>query len=230
MPVLAPTSISISRSAAKAIMSRRISASGALSTIARRIMISSVVGASSVASSTATQRYPKIANGRRKPLARYGAMGSERRERLAPTELHKQTGHGPGDPATPARHGDALTPPIAPKDIADQQSKSFVRGRPLVTGDADFGGDGRLIVAYFVAAIVEGDRVFRLFSMAMADVPVKAKPRRQAERVTDSGWKRILDIFAQVVSRTIWLAPSETSQTARTRSTARAAVFCEALP
>ena len=46
---LAPTSISISRSAAKAIMSRRISASGAFSTSARRFIISSVIGGSSVA-------------------------------------------------------------------------------------------------------------------------------------------------------------------------------------
>ena len=42
------TSSSISRSAAKAIMSRRMSASGAFSTSARRFIISSVIGCSSV--------------------------------------------------------------------------------------------------------------------------------------------------------------------------------------
>ena len=51
----------------------------------------------------ATRPYRKIANDRRKPLARYGAMGSALRERLAPAELHHQAGHHPdyrpkGDP------------------------------------------------------------------------------------------------------------------------------------
>ena len=47
-PVLAPTSSSISRSAAKPIISRRMSASGVFSTSARRFIISSVIGGSSV--------------------------------------------------------------------------------------------------------------------------------------------------------------------------------------
>ena len=74
-------------------MSRRISASGVFSTSARRFIISSVIGGSSVALRFATQPYRRTANGRRKPLARYGAMESALRERLAPTELHHQTGH-----------------------------------------------------------------------------------------------------------------------------------------
>src|SRR4029077_20139971 len=43
-PVSAPPSISISRSAAKPIISRRISASGVFSTSERRFIISSVIG------------------------------------------------------------------------------------------------------------------------------------------------------------------------------------------
>jgi len=35
----------------------------------------------------------------RKPLARYGAMESALRERLAPAELHHQLGHGPSGPS-----------------------------------------------------------------------------------------------------------------------------------
>src|SRR5580658_5613103 len=84
----------MSRSAANAIMSRKMSASGAFSTSVRRFIISSVIGGSSVAFAI---RNPnpnrRIANGRRKPLARYGAMGSALRERLAPSELHHQLGH-----------------------------------------------------------------------------------------------------------------------------------------
>src|SRR5580658_10082575 len=84
----------MSRSAANAIMSRKMSASGAFSTSVRRFIISSVIGGSSVAFAI---RNPnpnrRIANGRRKPLARYGAMGSALRERLAPSLLHHQPGH-----------------------------------------------------------------------------------------------------------------------------------------
>src|SRR5271166_2197612 len=90
-PVLAP----INRSAAKPIISRKISASGVFSTNARRFIISSVIGGSSVALRFATRPYRRIANDRRNPLARYGAMGSALRERLAPAELHQQAGHHP---------------------------------------------------------------------------------------------------------------------------------------
>src|SRR5208283_2430414 len=43
----------------------------------------------------ATRPYRRIDDDRRKPLARYGAMGSALRERLAPAELHHKLGHGP---------------------------------------------------------------------------------------------------------------------------------------
>lgn len=89
-------------------------------------------------------------------------------------------------------------PPIAPKDIAGQQSKSFARGRPLVTGDADFGGDDRLVVADFVGALVEGDRIFRLFDRH-ADVPCEGKTEVAGLAPTDSGWIRILDMIAQLI-------------------------------
>src|SRR5271166_5374148 len=92
-PVLAPTSSSINRSAAKPIILRKISASGVFSTNARRFIISSVIGGSSVTLRFATRPYRRIANDRRNPLARYGAMGSALRERLAPAELHHQAGH-----------------------------------------------------------------------------------------------------------------------------------------
>jgi len=46
--VSAPTSSSINRSAAKPIVSRKTSASGVFSTSARRLIISSVIGGSSV--------------------------------------------------------------------------------------------------------------------------------------------------------------------------------------
>ena len=45
----------------------------------------------------ATRTYRKTANDRRKPLARYSAMKSALRERLAPTRLHHQVGHDPAD-------------------------------------------------------------------------------------------------------------------------------------
>ena len=41
----------------------------------------------------ATRTYRKTADDRRKPLARYGAMESALRERLAPAELHHHSGH-----------------------------------------------------------------------------------------------------------------------------------------
>jgi len=41
----------------------------------------------------ATQPYRRISDDRRKPLARYGAMESALRERLAPEVLHHQLGH-----------------------------------------------------------------------------------------------------------------------------------------
>ena len=57
-------------------MSRRMSASGAFSTSARKFIISSVIGGSSVALTFATRPYRRIADGRRKPLARNSAMGA----------------------------------------------------------------------------------------------------------------------------------------------------------
>ena len=47
---------------------------GVFSTNARRFIISSVIGGSSVALRFATRPYRRITNDRRKPLARYGAM------------------------------------------------------------------------------------------------------------------------------------------------------------
>ncbi|HTR14409.1 MAG TPA: hypothetical protein VMI72_14440, partial [Roseiarcus sp.] len=47
------------------------------------------------ASRFATRPYRRIGDDRRKPLARYGAMESALRERLAPSELHHQLGHDP---------------------------------------------------------------------------------------------------------------------------------------
>jgi hypothetical protein len=41
----------------------------------------------------ATRLYRRISDDRRKPLARYGAMESALRERLAPEVLHHQLGH-----------------------------------------------------------------------------------------------------------------------------------------
>jgi hypothetical protein len=41
----------------------------------------------------ATRSYRRIAGDHRKPLARYGAMKSALRKRLAPAELHHQMGH-----------------------------------------------------------------------------------------------------------------------------------------
>ena len=43
----------------------------------------------------ATRTYRKTADGRRKPLARYSAMKSALRERLAPPQLHHAMGHDP---------------------------------------------------------------------------------------------------------------------------------------
>jgi len=47
--------------------------------------------------SLATRPYRRTANGRRKPLTRYGAMKGALRERLAPEVLHHQLGHDPTD-------------------------------------------------------------------------------------------------------------------------------------
>ena len=58
-----------------------------------RFIISSVIGGSSVALRIATRPCRRIANDRRKPLARYGVMGSALRERLAPVALHRHPGH-----------------------------------------------------------------------------------------------------------------------------------------
>ena len=66
-PVLAPTYGSISRS--EPIISRRISASGFFSTNARRIIISSVIGGSSVALRFATRPSRRTVNDHRKLLA-----------------------------------------------------------------------------------------------------------------------------------------------------------------
>jgi len=44
----------------------------------------------------ATRLYRRISDDRRKPLARYGAMESALRERLAPEVLHHQLGHDRG--------------------------------------------------------------------------------------------------------------------------------------
>ena len=46
----------------------------------------------------ANRPYRRTDDDRRKPLARYGAMGSARRERLAPALLHHHRGHDPGQP------------------------------------------------------------------------------------------------------------------------------------
>jgi hypothetical protein len=43
----------------------------------------------------ATRLYRRISDDRRKPLARYGAMESALRERLAHEMLHHQLGHDP---------------------------------------------------------------------------------------------------------------------------------------
>jgi hypothetical protein len=49
----------------------------------------------------ATRTYRKTADDHRKPLARYSAMESALRERLARVRLHHQPGH---DPVTPGHH------------------------------------------------------------------------------------------------------------------------------
>jgi hypothetical protein len=77
---------------------------GAFSTSARRFIISSVIGDSSVCvCDSQPEPYRITADDRRKPLARYGAMGSALRERLAPDELHHQSGHDRVGCHTPPR-------------------------------------------------------------------------------------------------------------------------------
>ena len=55
-----------------------------------------------------------------KPLARYGAMKSALRERLAPAELHHQWGHDPDLPTGSLRSAQAarLSTPAKASDIA----------------------------------------------------------------------------------------------------------------
>ena len=95
-PVRAPTSSSISRSAAKAIMSRRRSASEVFSTAS--------AGSSSLRSSvvprlqvephnpTLTRRSPVTAA---RPLSRYGAIEQRARSRPGSDQLHHHRGHAP---------------------------------------------------------------------------------------------------------------------------------------
>jgi hypothetical protein len=89
---LASISGAASRSAAKPTISRKTSASGAFSTSARRLIISSVTGGSSVALDVATRSCRRIAGDHRKPLVRTGAIKSALRERLAPAELRHKPG------------------------------------------------------------------------------------------------------------------------------------------
>ena len=67
-----------------------------------KVRHSSVIGGSSVALRQATQPYRRIANGHRKPLARYGARGSALRERLAPSELHHRGGDTTSESPSPS--------------------------------------------------------------------------------------------------------------------------------
>jgi len=61
----------------------------------KRAKVHHLVGhwGSSVALRFATRPYRRIANDRRKPLARYGAIEGALRERLAPALLHQGVGH-----------------------------------------------------------------------------------------------------------------------------------------
>src|SRR5208283_3836247 len=74
----------------------------------------------------ATRPYRRIDDDRRKPLARYGAMGSALRERLAPAELHHKLGHGPSKNPRP------------PTPLGRRQSRRFwsglLRGAPKRRG------------------------------------------------------------------------------------------------
>jgi len=60
-------------------------------------------------------------------------------------------------------HGDALASRVAAKDVAGKQSKPFSRRAVLVAGYRDFSRDGRRVVADFVGALVEVNRIFRFF-------------------------------------------------------------------
>jgi hypothetical protein len=61
----------------------------------------------------ATRSYRRIAGDHRKPLARYGAIKSALRERLAPAELHHQWGHDPAGPSEVTKSAKELRPRVA---------------------------------------------------------------------------------------------------------------------
>jgi hypothetical protein len=84
-----------------------MSASGAFSTSVRRFIISSVIGGSLVAVvDSQPEPHRGTADDRRKPLARYGAIESALRERLAPSgyTTRRDTTHGGGDPSFERHH------------------------------------------------------------------------------------------------------------------------------
>jgi hypothetical protein len=140
-PVRAPTSISINRSAAKAIISRSISASGVFSTSERRFIISSVIGGflgDRLSSQPDPSRKSPVTTAR--PLPRYNAIESALTRGLAPAT--PPSGARPEREA-PERHAAAtrrltepLRGPIASRRGELPGPRRRLRGQHLDTGTA----------------------------------------------------------------------------------------------
>src|SRR5215471_17507215 len=99
------TSSSISRWAAKLIISRNRSASGVFSTTARRFMMSLVIGSSSNQVDVHNPTVPGIIDDHpAKPLPRYSALWGALARGFATAELHHSRGPDQRKAQKPAQH------------------------------------------------------------------------------------------------------------------------------